>query len=90
VGHRRPPHLDAVGREVAEHEETAFVAAISGTANLCVSLVCRDGDDLYGYVTAKLGAIEGIGHVEISPVLRRVKQAGTIMDGIRLPNPAAE
>jgi hypothetical protein len=55
-----------------------------------VSLVCRDSDDLYTYVTATLGAIDGIQHVEISPVLRRVKQAGTMMDGIRLPNPTAE
>jgi DNA-binding Lrp family transcriptional regulator len=85
-----PRHLDAVGRAVAEHEETAFVAAISGTANLCMSVVCRDSDHLYEYVTARLGAIDGIGHVEISPVLRRVKQAGTMMDGVRLPNPTVE
>jgi hypothetical protein len=39
----------------------------------------------------KIGAVAGVRQLEISPVLRRVKQAGTLMDGLRLaslPPPA--
>ena len=49
----------------------------------------RDADELYRYLTTTVGAITAIRQVEVSPVLRRIKQAGTIMDGDRLPNPTA-
>jgi DNA-binding Lrp family transcriptional regulator len=84
-----PGDLDAVGRELTSHEETAFVAAISGVSNLYVSVLARYADELYRYLTTKVGAIGAIRQVEVSPVLLRVKQAGTIMDGDRLPNPTA-
>jgi DNA-binding Lrp family transcriptional regulator len=82
-----PGDLEAVGREIAEHDESAFVAAVSGNANLFLGTRHRDVDELYAYVTEQLGPLRGIQQVEVSPVLRNVKQAGTIMDGPRLPNP---
>ncbi|MDQ8043207.1 MAG: Lrp/AsnC family transcriptional regulator [Patulibacter sp.] len=82
-----PGDLEEVGSLVAEHDESAFVAAISGNANLFAGVRCRDVDELYRYVTRQLGSLPGIRGVEVSPVLRNVKQAGAIMDGPRLPDP---
>jgi hypothetical protein len=42
-------------------------------------------------VTTRIGAISGVRQLEISPLLRRVKRAGTLVDGPRLavgPPPA--
>ncbi|MDX6390245.1 MAG: hypothetical protein QOJ73_1308 [Streptosporangiaceae bacterium] len=79
-----PSRLAAVGDQLARHAEVPFAAAVSGSANLVASLLCRDSEALYQYVTTKIGAVAGVRQLEISPVLRRVKQAGTLMDGLRL------
>lgn len=75
-----PAQLDAACRAITEHEETPFVAAISGRANVIVAVTCRSLDGLYRYVTERVGQIEGVRSIEISPVLRRIKQAGTLVD----------
>lgn len=82
-----PAHLDEVGRRVARLPQTGHAAAVSGPANLAVSVVCRDTDDLYHYLSKKIGAIPAIQAVELSPVIRRVKQHGSLMQGSRLPPP---
>jgi DNA-binding Lrp family transcriptional regulator len=79
-----PSRLATVGDQLAGHEEVAFAAAVTGSANLVASLLCRDSEALYQYATTKIGAVPGVRQLEISPVLRRVKQAGTLMDGLRL------
>ncbi len=47
-------------------------------------MTCRSLDDLYRYVTESVGPIEGVQALEVSPILRRIKQAGTLVDGDRL------
>jgi DNA-binding Lrp family transcriptional regulator len=86
-----PASLAAVGEHLARHAEVPFAAAFTGSANLVAIVVCRDTEALYQYVTTKVGATAGVRQLEISPVLRRIKQAGTRMDGPRLapPGPAA-
>ena len=79
-----PAALESVCLAMAAHDETPFVAAISGPANIVASVTCRDLDELYRYATDKVGPIEGVQRLEISPVLRRLKQGGTLMDGDRL------
>ncbi len=83
-----PGSLDAVGKQLAGHSEVAFAAAVSGSANLAASILCRDLEDLYRYVTTKVSAAAGVRQLEISPVLRRTKQAGTQMAGQRLATPS--
>ena len=39
-------------------------------------------------MTVKVGAIDGVQNMEISPVLRRLKQAGALVDGDRLADPS--
>jgi DNA-binding Lrp family transcriptional regulator len=82
-----PAQLDRVGRTIIRHPEVPFAAAISGPANLAASLIARDTTDLYRYLTQRIGAITDVHAVEVTPVLRRFKQAGTLMNGPRLPEP---
>ncbi len=80
----RPAHLDQAGRTLATYPQAPFVAAISGRDNLIASLTCRSLDELYLFVTERIGAVDGIQGMEVSPVLRRLKQAGSLVDGDRL------
>ncbi|GAB6903172.1 Lrp/AsnC family transcriptional regulator [Kineosporia succinea] len=84
-----PADLDRVGLELAEHKEIAYVAAISGSRNLMASAITRDPEHLYRYVTHDLGGIPGIQQIEISPILRRLKQAGSFMHDGRLAAPVS-
>jgi DNA-binding Lrp family transcriptional regulator len=79
-----PALLESTCVALATHDETPFVAALSGRSNVVASVTCRDLDELYEYVTTKIAAIDGVQSMEISPVLRRLKQAGTLVDGDRL------
>jgi DNA-binding Lrp family transcriptional regulator len=83
-----PAHLDEVGQRIAELPETAYVAAVSGPTNLMASVITRDTNALYRYLTEQLGGLEGVQHAELAPVFRRVKQAGSVVSGTRLPRPA--
>lgn len=85
-----PGALDRVGTAVARHPETAYVAAVTGTSNLVVSVLCRDNDELYRYLTRRVGTIEGVRDLEVVPAMRVVKQQGSLMDGDRLPDPLAD
>lgn len=47
-----PARLDAMGRALAGHPETVFVAATTGSFSLCTSVSCADGAALYDYLTS--------------------------------------
>jgi len=79
-----PGDLELVGAHLAALQQTTFVAAVSGPANLAASLVCRSATELYRLLTDEIGAIDSIRSAELSPVIRRVKQAGTVLHGTRL------
>ncbi len=82
-----PAALSAVGEELANHPETAFVAAVTGPANLAASLLCTSLEHLYDYLTTRIAAIPAIQSVETSPMLQRVKQAESLMRGQLLAPP---
>jgi len=84
-----PSELDDAGRAISVLPQVAYCAAVTGPTNLVASVVCRDPADLYQFVTRQIGAVRSVRQVEISPTLRRVKQAGTLMVGPRLGLPAA-
>jgi DNA-binding Lrp family transcriptional regulator len=71
----RQPHLAAVAEALARQQEVAFVAATTGPTNLLASVVCRDVDALYTYLTETIGTIDTVGHVETAPVIRTLKRA---------------
>ncbi|MEV7346584.1 AsnC family transcriptional regulator [Streptomyces sp. NPDC093544] len=72
-----PGQLTTTGEALSRHPETTFAAAVTGSANLLVTVTCRSMDDLYAYVTGKVGALLAVTQADIVPVLHRVKQAGT-------------
>ncbi|MCU7724836.1 AsnC family protein [Actinoplanes sp. KI2] len=76
-----PAHLASVGARLADHAELAFVAAVTGSANLMAAARAPGARDLYHYLTTKIAAIEGIHNVEIVPTLTRVKQSHSLMVG---------
>ncbi|MEU9133983.1 Lrp/AsnC family transcriptional regulator [Kitasatospora sp. NPDC048540] len=84
-----PADLAATGAALAGHREVPFAAAITGSANLLAVVVCRDNDALYTYLTERIGALAAVQQVEVVPVLRTVKRAGMLMDGVRLVDPPA-
>jgi DNA-binding Lrp family transcriptional regulator len=84
-----PASLVAVGTELAGHDEVPFAAAVTGSVNLVATVTCRSTEALYQYVTTKIGGTAGVRQLEVSPVLRRAKQAGSRTIGHRLAPPAA-
>jgi DNA-binding Lrp family transcriptional regulator len=79
-----PGELDATGHALALHPETTFAAAVTGAANLLVTVTCRTIEDLYLYVTSKVGALPAVHQVEVVPVLHQLKQSGTRVHNGRL------
>lgn len=69
-----PRALETVGRALATHPEIAYAAATTGSANLVAVCVTRGSAHLYQYLSQTLGGLEGVQHVETSPMQRRVKQ----------------
>jgi hypothetical protein len=59
--------------------EVSFAAAISGPHNLYVGVMCRDLAAVYD----RIGSVDGIQAVEVAPIMRQVKQAGSLMTGGR-------
>src|SRR5277367_6732538 len=79
-----PSRVPEVGTLLAAHRQTAFVAAVGGSANIIAAIRCRDVAEIYEYVTATLGRVNGIEHVEVSTVARTIKHARSITDEHRL------
>ncbi|GAB3897026.1 Lrp/AsnC family transcriptional regulator [Kibdelosporangium lantanae] len=79
-----PGDLDVTGKALSMHPETTFTAAVTGAANLLVTVTCRDIEDLYTFVTTKVGVLPAVRQVEVVPVLHRLKQAGTLIHNGRL------
>ena len=73
-----PSDLDAVARTIAHHPECAFAAAVTGSASLLAAVMARDDTALYAYLTGSVGALP-VRAVEVAPILRRYKQAGTLV-----------
>ncbi|MFE2327223.1 Lrp/AsnC family transcriptional regulator [Streptomyces sp. NPDC059385] len=82
-----PARLAEVGAALAGHREVAFAAAVTGAASLMAVVVCRDTDALYTYLTERIGAVDGVGQVEVIPTLRSVKRAGMLVEDGRLVDP---
>ena len=77
-----PGRVVEIGRALATHPETGFVAATTGSANLFAVATCRTSDDLFRYVAERVGTLPGVTHTDLVPYLRRVKQFGSrVVDG---------
>jgi DNA-binding Lrp family transcriptional regulator len=73
-----PSQLAAVGTALAKFPEVAYAMAVTGPSNLAACAVCRSQEELYAFLTDKVGALPGVERVETAPVIRTVKQASPI------------
>jgi DNA-binding Lrp family transcriptional regulator len=73
-----PARLAEVGHALAGYPEIPFVAATTGSTNLVAALICKDDRSLYEYITGEIAFLEGISHVETSPVMRAIKMHATM------------
>jgi DNA-binding Lrp family transcriptional regulator len=74
-----PSQLADVGSALAKFPEVAYAIATTGPANLAACAVCRSQEELYEFLTDKVGALMGVERMETAPVIRTVKQASPIM-----------
>jgi DNA-binding Lrp family transcriptional regulator len=79
-----PSAVKTAGRALAQLPQIAFAAAVSGPHNLHAVAHCRDLDELFELTSDRIGALPGLQSMEVSPLLRHVKQAGTLLAGDRL------
>ncbi|MCA1218495.1 Lrp/AsnC family transcriptional regulator [Streptomyces sp. 8L] len=79
-----PDRIVTVCETLSAHRQTSWVAAVTGAANIAAAVTCRDSTELFSYVTEQLGSLPGVTHVEIVPLLSRLKQAATRVTGGRL------
>ncbi|MCL6671896.1 Lrp/AsnC family transcriptional regulator [Streptomyces panaciradicis] len=82
-----PSAVKSAGRALAEEPEVAFAAATSGPWNLYAVAHCRNLDELFEFTSERVGSLAGLQSMEVSPVLRYVKQAGTRLFDDRLVEP---
>lgn len=74
------PHgLVDTAETLAGHPEVPFVAATTGPNNIVASLVCKDVNALYEYLTTKVAAIPAIQHLETNPIVRTLKREGALL-----------
>jgi DNA-binding Lrp family transcriptional regulator len=83
-----PSAVKEVGRALAREPGIAFAAAVSGPYNVHAVAHCRDLDELFEFTSDRVGSLAGLQSMEVSPVLRHLKQAGTLLSGDRLAGPA--
>jgi DNA-binding Lrp family transcriptional regulator len=73
-----PARLAAVGEAMAQHPEIPFVAATTGTSNLMASVLCRDDEALYRYLTERIARLDGVTALEVAPIMRTAKRTAAI------------
>ncbi|MFG2968773.1 Lrp/AsnC family transcriptional regulator [Streptomyces sp. NPDC048288] len=79
-----PALLERVGEEFAGHEEVPFAGAVTGEYNVMVSVVTRDPDDFYRYLTTRVAATPGIDAYSVSMRVRPLKKAVSLISRGRL------
>ncbi|WP_433801233.1 Lrp/AsnC family transcriptional regulator [Actinomycetospora sp. CA-084318] len=82
--HVHPSQVRAVGRALAALPQVGFALAVSGRTNLHALVHCHDVDELFELTSDRVGSLPGVDGVEVSPVLRHVKQSGALSIGRRL------
>ncbi|MEU6369923.1 Lrp/AsnC family transcriptional regulator [Streptomyces sp. NPDC046931] len=84
-----PSAVKSAGRALAQEPEIAFAAAISGPWNIHAVAHTRDLAELFEFTSERIGSLTGLQSMEVSPVLKYVKQAGTRLLDDRLVEPSS-
>ncbi|RKN42984.1 Lrp/AsnC family transcriptional regulator [Streptomyces hoynatensis] len=80
-----PSRLAETGEALAGHPEVGYCVATTGPTNLMASVICRDIESLYTYLTTRVAALPAVERMETAPVARVLK--GAALRGLR-PQPA--
>jgi DNA-binding Lrp family transcriptional regulator len=83
-----PQHLDAFGTALGTEDSVVFAAATTGPFNLSAAVALTGVDALYQFTNHTGTLAAGLRQLEVAPVIQRIKQAGSLVDGSRLLNPA--
>jgi Lrp/AsnC family transcriptional regulator for asnA, asnC and gidA len=70
-----PPRIDGVANEVAAMPEVAFVAVTTGSNDIWVHAMFKSNEEVYGFISRRLGQIRGIRKCETATVLRITKRS---------------
>lgn len=70
-----PPRIDGVANEVAAMPEVAFVAVTTGSTDIWVNAMFKSNEEVYAFISKRLGQIRGIRKCETSTVLRITKRS---------------
>lgn len=73
-----PAELPAAGRAAAGHPQVAFACAMTGPANLFLTVLCKDTAELYRYLTGPLAQLPAH-EVQTSPLVRSLKGPGPFL-----------
>ena len=79
-----PADLRTTGEALATHREVAFAAATTGRTNLYASVLTRDENELYDYLSSTLASVGTVRDVETVPVVRTLKAEGSPDVAMRL------
>ena len=83
-----PEHLDVFGTALGNEDAVTFAAATTGPFNISAAVALSGVDALYQFVN-RIGTLApGLRQSEVAPVIQRIKQAGSMIDGVRLLEPA--
>ena len=82
-----PADLAAVGARLADHRQFVWAAAVTGSATITATALCRDAEELYRLLTTEVAAIPEIRTCETVPLQSRVKHAVSLVDGGVLGGP---
>ncbi|MTD16925.1 AsnC family transcriptional regulator [Nakamurella sp. YIM 132087] len=83
-----PARVHEFGEILGQESDVSFCAATTGSANLMAASTHADLDSLYDF-TGRVGRLgPGLRHLEVVPVLRRLKQAGSLLEGSGLRDPS--
>ncbi|SDP39371.1 DNA-binding transcriptional regulator, Lrp family [Nakamurella panacisegetis] len=79
-----PRHLDSFGNALVAQPEMTFAGATTGRWNLFAAVAMTGVDELYRFVNRIGDLAPGLQQMEVVPVIDRIKQAGSMVNGGRL------
>lgn len=72
-----PGQTEKVARQMVEHDQIGYLAAMTGEYNLGASVLGKSNTDIHEFIETKISTIPGVKRVNTSMVMRLFKIFGT-------------
>ncbi|MET7509812.1 Lrp/AsnC family transcriptional regulator [Streptomyces albidoflavus] len=69
-------HLDTVGSTLSKRPEVLTLVSITGDWQICAHVALRDPYDLQEFLTGVVGALDGVGEIDVTVLLEVFKRGG--------------